>query len=386
MINSKLYKYFYIIFLFFIFTRPVSLIDIKLGFFLDLYAIMFGYLFLIIILIYSKNFIIDRTNILILSFFVFCTLSLIWRNDIKEYAKLTMPFVYYAFARLVVIDKKQIDYVFKLYSFSFAIPIILSSIYIILGKNIQLVEWVSKVPRHAGVYSNSHTLAYQMLIFSFIFCYNYFVNPNRTKNFKLVNLIILMISLFCLYKSHTRTALVGIVIFWSIFLFGFNKKYFLYTAIIVGILGVAYGSTINKIFLKDTKNVSIKVATSGRSDLWNKYLDEYINSSIPEKLLGKGIGWKFDGPGFHSDWLRLLVQNGIFGSFLFFLMVMSIAYDIYLVKKISIKYFYLGIILTMIVIMLGSNNFVSFFDVSIFIWIFIGLFYNTEKYLNSNEK
>ena len=65
---STFNRYAYFLFLIFAITRPISLVDIGIPLFLDIYAIGFGYLFLIFILISVRKIVIDRTGILILTF------------------------------------------------------------------------------------------------------------------------------------------------------------------------------------------------------------------------------------------------------------------------------------------------------------------------------
>ena len=100
-------------------------------------------------------------------------------------------------------------------------------------------------------------------------------------------------------------------------MYGIKKKYFIMFLALLLLLGSVFSSQISNIFIKTKGEADLRTATSGRTELWDNYFDAFLNSNIPEKLLGKGIGWKLPGPGFHNDWLRILVQTGIIGVFLF---------------------------------------------------------------------
>ena len=86
----------------------------------------------------------------------------------------------------------------------------------------------------------------------------------------------MLISLYCLYQSHTRTAFIGFVVFWAGFLYGVNKKYFRFFILIILILSVFFSSQLTNIFLKKEYDPDINVATSGRIDLWDRYFDEFL--------------------------------------------------------------------------------------------------------------
>ena len=206
-----------------------------------------------------------------------------------------MPFVFFFFPKTCICEKQRIDSFFSFYQIGFLIPLLLSTAFIILGLKIQLVEYLSEVPRHSGVYYGAHALAYQMSLFSFIFCYNYFLSDNRNKNIRLLSLLMLFLSIYCLYQSHTRTAYIGFVLFWGKFLYSITKKYFIFFFALFFILVLLYSSHISNIFLKNDLEPDLNVASSGRVELWDKYFDEFLNSSVPEKMIGKGIGWKLEG-------------------------------------------------------------------------------------------
>ena len=382
--SSIFSNYSYLLFLFFTLTRPISIIDMGIPFFRDFYAIVFGYIFLLYILITASKVTIDRTGFLILLFIIFCGMSFAWgTHQFRDFSKLTLPFVFFFYTRTCILEKDKIDSFFKFYIIGFFIPLILSTICIVLGLNIQAVEFLSKVPRHSGVYNGAHTLAYQMSFFSFVFCYNLFLSDNKNRNIKIFCWIMFIFTVFCLFKSYTRTAYIGFVLFWGIFFFGNNRKYFYILAMILVIIGTLFSYQLSNIFLKQKGEADLNVASSGRIEIWEAYSSSFIDSSFPEKVLGKGIGWKVPGtPGAHNEFLQLLIENGLVGLFLYASILISILIDIFSCRNVKIKYFFGGILIPLIIMSFGSNVIISFFELSILLWIFMGFFYNLNEMNN----
>ena len=164
-------RFAYFLFLIFAVTRPISLVDTHIPFFLDLFALGFCYIFLIFILVSVRKIVIDRTGILILIYLLYCVASFAWGTEFREFSRLTLPFVFFFFTTTCVYEKIKIDSFFIFFQIGFLIPLILSTVFILLCWNIQLVEHLSKVPRHSGVYSGAHTLAYQMSFFFIHICF-----------------------------------------------------------------------------------------------------------------------------------------------------------------------------------------------------------------------
>jgi O-antigen ligase len=188
----------------------------------------------------------------------------------------------------------------------------------------------------------------------------------------------LVLSTYCLYQSHTRTALIGFVLFWSIFLWGNYKRIFLIGGILVLILSFFFLGNISRLIWKKEKQADINVATSGRIGIWENYYQTFKDSSIPEKFLGRGLGWKNPGPGFHNDYLKLLLNLGIIGLILYLILLFSLLYDIYMCKERKIKYIFGGIVISLSIINFGSNTVISRFELSQYFWMIMGIYYNLD--------
>jgi O-antigen ligase len=365
----------YFIILFFALTRPLTATDTKIPFLLDIYSIGVSYFLMVLLLISLRKIKIERTGILILIFCLYCIMSFAWGSNPQGFTKLLLPFVFFFSAITFFKTKQQIEHFLVFYKVGFFIPLLISTIFIILGIRIQMVEFWNQVPRHAGVYSGSHVLAYQMLFFSFIFCFYQSLSIKSNTVIKCFATIMLVLSVYCLYQSHTRTALIGFILFWSIFLWGFNRKYFFIFSFICILFAIFFSSLISNIIWKKVDQPDINRATSGRVELWEDYYQGFRESSLPEKLLGKGIGWKGQGAGFHSDYLSLLVTTGIIGLMLYLLILISLLYDIFLRRHHKLSYLFLSILISVGIMNFGSNAVISRFELSTLFWLLMGLQY-----------
>jgi O-antigen ligase len=194
-----------------------------------------------------------------------------------------------------------------------------------------------------------------MLVFAFIFCYETFITDKRKT--RLLNYSMLILAVYCQFQSHTRTSYIGFVLFWAIFFFGTSKKYFYYLMIVVIAGSLIFSSQITSIFVKKEGEIDFNVATSGRVNLFRDYSEAFLDFSISEKFLGKGIGWTLPGKfGAHNDWLKLLYQTGIVGISLYISILISILYDIYLCKKKLFKQYYGAIVIAFSIMVLVAMS------------------------------
>ena len=98
-IPNAIDSYAYFFFLLFTITKPISSIFYKIPFFLDIYTIGFGYLFLIFTSISVRRLVIGKTDILIIIYLAYCALSFAWGSEFKEFAKTTISVVFFFFCK-----------------------------------------------------------------------------------------------------------------------------------------------------------------------------------------------------------------------------------------------------------------------------------------------
>jgi len=244
-----------------------------------------------------------------------------------------------------------------------------------------MVEYLNKLPRHAGAFSGSHVLAYIMLFFSFLYCLAQRTPQLKKAHFRFVISIFLLLSIYCLYQSHTRTALFGFVIFWFIYLWGKNKKIFFVSIVLAIFAGFIYLDNINSLIWKKAQERDLTRATSGRTTFWMDNIELFFVSSLPRQLIGRGLGHD-DHFLFHNDYIALLMNLGVIGLFLYLFMLITLLWDIFLFNDKKIKFLFGGILLSSAIMSFGSNAVFSRLELSQYFWLAMSLFYNIAQIRN----
>jgi O-antigen ligase len=262
----------------------------------------------------------------------------------------------------------------------FLIPITVSTYNVVLGRHIEMIEFWNQVPRHTGAFSGSHVLAYTMLFFSFLYCILHHVYQFENSISRYFIGMFLLLSVYCLYQSHTRTAIIGLIIFWYIYLWGNRKKLF-YGAIVLSIVGgIVFHSNITRLVLKKSE-YDLNTMTSGRISIWAGNIQEFIDSSLPQQLLGRGLGHEHRYP-FHNDYITLLMSLGIIGVLLYIILLFSLLWDIYLCRDRKTKYLFGAILISAAAMNFGSNAVVFRLELSQYFWLIMGLFYCISQLKN----
>jgi O-antigen ligase len=209
------------------------------------------------------------------------------------------------------------------------------------------------------------------------------INQLKNSQIKWALLFLLIISFFCIFKTYARSAYIGLIIFWAISLWGYNKKYFSIVLILSLIIGLLYLTNLEQIFFK-TPEFDVNVATSGRIFIWEHNINFFLESSFDRKLMGHGlgvvassvIGERHEIWSSHNDYLHVLMALGSIGLVLYFIINLALLKDIYLssIDKPT-KFFYYGIILSMIAMNFASGVNLYQFGISQQFWMVMGFFY-----------
>jgi len=328
----------------------------------------------------SRQFQFDRMAFFILLFSLYAVESICWGSEIRKVAQTILPFVLFFSVRMFIMELNQARALLIALILAYIIPITVSTYNVVLGRSIEMIEFWNQLARHSGAFSGSHVLAYTMLFFSFFYCILHRIYQFKKKLHRLVIYFFLMLSVYCLYQSHTRTALIGFMIFWFICLWGNNKKLF-YGAIVLSILGgIVFHGHIVRLVLKKAE-YDLNVATSGRISIWAGNIQEFIDFSLPQQLLGRGLGHEHRF-AFHNDYIALLMSLGIIGLCLYLILFFSLLWDIYLCKDKKIKYLFGAILISTAAMNFGSNAIVFRIELSQYFWLIMGLFYCIPQFKN----
>lgn len=385
-----------IIFVIFAFFRPLTLVFTKIEIHgisaFEIFGAGISYMLLIPVLLNFRSLRIDRITLLSMYFCLYCVVSLLWGSDITIIARVTLPFIVFFATRIFITESKLIGLILLIIVIGYFIPIVVSTYNIISGQSVGMVSYWTNIQRFQGAFGKIHVLAYAMLFFMFVCClFNRIYQP-AGKLTQILLFVLQIFALFCLYKSYVRTVMVGFIIFWSIYLWGTNKKR-LFLAIIACILiaGINY-QKIEVIFWQigqhgQTK-LDLNAASSGRLYIWNHNIQLFFDSSIPQQLLGRGLGCESRMPVGsetavwqpHNNYLNLLMSVGVVGLFIYLTLLAILLRDIYSCDlDRGNKYLFGGMVASIIVMNFLSNAVILRVELSQYFWLFMGFFYSLKE-------
>ena len=300
-----------------------------------------------------------------------------------------MPFVIFLAVRSALTSNKQVKLLTFFLVLSFIIPITGSSLLILMKKSLYLTVYQTRVDRYSGMYSKIHTLAHCMLIFFFIVAIYHQLEFRLSIKEKYINILLIILSilaLFNLYKSVTRTAWIGLIIFSSMYLIG-KRKYILLLLCGGGLISILLLSSQFQSMLFDIIEPlqgqgQISDIGSGRLGGWSSMIISFLNEPLEMQFIGLGIGSEvksFFG-GSHNDLMSLLISLGYIGLSMYLLIYLFVILDIINsnVDRVM-KFIFLGIVFSVITMNFGSNSYLSRFELGQFFYLIIGLFYITDN-------
>ena len=375
----------FLVLLAFAIIRPISLMGHKVGIggigVLEFVGIGISYLLLIPFFMSLKLYRAHLIDFFIFLFCLYAVASLSWGSDIRKVTQTILPFLLYFSVRMFVRRTAHLNALFVALVIGFLIPIAVSTFNVVLGRSIELVEYWNKLPRHSGAFAGSHILAYTMLFFSYIYCLA-LRTPQLKKPYIFGGIsVFLLLSIYCLYESHTRTALFGFVIFWTLYLWGNSKRLFFIAVLLAFFASFTYIDQINSLIWKKGQERDLNRATSGRVEFWQDNIRLFLDSSLPQQSIGRGLGHD-QVFLFHNDYIALLMNLGVVGLFLYLFMLIILLYDIYLFKDNKLKFLFGAILISSAIMSFGSNAVISRLELSQYFWLFMGLFYRIPQVLD----
>ena len=145
----------------------------------------------------------------------------------------------------------------------------------------------------------------------------------------------------------------------------------------LGFIGLLVGVVIVLVFIKVLYNsdefvqyrfdMLLSGEDSGRSNIWNALLVGFLDSSIIQIVFGHGMDSTIAIAGMyaHNDWYQLLIDSGIVGVVIYFLMFISL-YRFYSKNKCylsdNVKFMYLSAVLCWFLKSLFSMGYTSPFS------------------------
>ena len=367
----------FILLLVFAFLRPITLTFGKVSIFglsaFEIFGMLISYILLIPIIINFRNLRLDRMTLLSIYFCMYCVASVFWGSEVTIVARVILPFIIFLAVRIFITESKQIGAVVITIVLGYIMPIVISTYRVMTDRDIEMVEWWNKLERHMGVFSSSHDLAYNMFFFVFFCCFLNQIYRFKNSINKYIMSLFFLLSIYCLYQSHTRTVIIGFIIFLLIYLFGNKRKWF-YGAMVLSIVaGIIFHSFIFKLIFKKDQ-IDLNVATSGRVWMLKNNIQLFLDSSFPEQLLGRGLKKEQQFP-LHNDYIRLLISLGVFGLTIYLFLIFYLLFDIFLCNDKKIKYLFGALLISIAIMNFGSNAVVFRLELSQYFWLIMGTFY-----------
>jgi O-antigen ligase len=243
----------------------------------------------------------------------------------------------------------------------------------------------SMLERQAGLSSGVHTTGHLMLFFSFVFALYFIVGRDKKKTHNVLMALLLLGSLFCMYKTYTRTTLLGGLVFWFSYIWFVKRKWFVpFLALLLLVSVLKYNDIHSMVIQKgyQKQTVDLNSASSGRESLWRHNLKLFGELPIESKLLGVGLGQETKPvpgrnvmwAGSHNDYLSLLVTTGALG-----LMQYLILYATLLLNTISsrcsrdLRFFVFCVMGSVLLMNLVSNSYIVRTQMAQMFWFLIGL-------------
>ena len=353
---------------------------------LDIFGIGSSYLMLLALLANLRNVRVPSTGIFIAFYAFYCILSLCWGSAYRDVVRAVAPFLTFFLVLAAVRTEGQAKFLLGMLSIGYLLPVI-GSIYLILSNRSEITVTGSLLERQAGLASGVHTAGHLMLFFSFAFVMYHLLDRESGTAKNLLLALILAGSLFCMYKTFTRTAFLGGIVFWSCyFLLTSRKRFFLFLAALAVVSLTQLPTLQNMVMQKQVKKgvYDVNAAGSGRGSLWKHTLAIYADLPASTQLLGVGLGQDLTRvpgshltwAGSHNDYLSLLVTVGAIGLVIYLLIYGSFALAVLRSPwKDKMRYFALSVLLAVLLMNFVSNSYVVRFQMAQLLWFLFGLVY-----------
>ena len=378
--------------------RPVLLLEFEqtiFGFGLfDLAAMAFlGVLFLSILvtMVVHKRFEWSTIDLLMFMYVLWCiSAAFIYpdHTDFKDLLKWITPFLTWFAAKNVLNDRHDYLNVILLLMVGLGISIVVSSLFIFLGIEGALDKeiWATKQRIYEGAFADSHYLGQATTLFFFlavIYTTLIKIKPNDHRYSldgikKSLFLIVTVAALHCMYYASVRTAMVGLAIFFGVYLYHINRKLLFLGVLSFLFIGIIYAASFEVIFYDIVQysrgERALEKLGSGRPFIWLHNITEFSKVSLDRQMAGVGIGNKVPvhtvsylvSDNFwpsHNDFLAVLIHTGIVGFLIFALLQFAL-----LKKTLSLhgkeKYVFTALLLSVLAMTFATGSYVSYYGLA----------------------
>jgi O-antigen ligase len=371
--------------------RPILLMNLEVNIFgfsiFELAAIAFLGLLLIAIFVrisLGKRMNWSDIDILIALYIIWSiSISLIYpdKTDLKDFIKWITPYLTWFAARNIIQNRNQYLTLTVLLMIGLGITILISTVFIFLDLDIsrQIQLWGTKQILYQGAFADSHHLGFATGLFislgviyaTIVKTYSIEMKKSLTRLSIVLYFIVSMAAIYCLFKASVRTVMIGLIIFFAIYLFRKHKVWLIIGASALA-LSIVIAAPLYRIIFFDVVQVAEgdrpldRIGTS-RPVIWMHNLSEFSKLTIDRKVAGAGIGNV--GKGFsndeyfessHNDFLRVFIHTGIVGFVIFLLLHLAIFRRI-LAFPGNERDVFLAMFISVIAMNFATNAYVTFY-------------------------
>lgn len=362
------------------FVRPLASIRYAETLFTVLGAALFGALVagLLIRLAAHKSLRLSGIDAIIIAFTAWClAISIIYMDNTRmgEVGKLLIPLLSYTIVKNLVSTLQEYRNLLLVMIAGFALPTLWSAFWIVTDNPaaIDMVNYWTGVKRWEGVYNHSHTLGHSMTLLLMTLVVWLALGGQGKGDKQGVPRVFVyscsgamaLVSLYCLYMSQVRSALLGLLTFVLVYLFFYNRRLLLIgssAAALFALLTVSYWlpGLAPELYYRGHELSALDVG-SGRPRIWLHDLTVFAGLPLDQKIAGVGIGAIENvGDGYnlygHNDWLGFLTQTGVVGLALFAALQVAILRAILLMRGKE-RYLFLALFIAVNVMMAVSNSY-----------------------------
>lgn len=294
---------------------------------------------------------------------------------ISEVLKMLIPLLSYTLVKNVVRDSSQYRKLLFWMILGYSIPLIASVLLIATGQGLEYVSYWTGIPRWEGIYTGSHNLGHSMTLFLItLVLYLRLTAENgdagavkaRTSTYITFG-VLAALAIYCLYMAQVRSAILGLLIFATIYLFHFNRRLLFLGAtglVVLAVVTLPYWMPVllPDVWLVEHGRADVSAIGSGRQTFWLHNIELYASLPIDRQIAGVGLGNRDsfstdDVIDSHNDWLDVLMQTGLVGVLLLFVLQVVMFRAILRVPGRE-RYAFLGAFLAVNVMMFVSNSYV----------------------------
>lgn len=376
--------------------RPILFVEIGISNFFDAGGIGITVVLLVAIMIrgaVGQALTFNLVDALIVAFVIWCIVcSVIYPEtiDVRGLAKLIIPFLCYTVVKNILHDRVQYIRLLFLMILGYVLPVVVSAGLIMAGKGAETygASYWTGLLRWEGVYEGAHNMGHNMtFLLMLLVLYvsfrksssyvakNTLATPATTESTlgtpAMTALIVLaLLALYCLWMSQVRTALLGLMVFVSVYLFYRNRRLLVIGVVVSTVITISMFPILKPYLFPDVVMMektggNMELIGSGRPSFWINNLDLFTDLPLDRQLAGAGVGHNRLA-GFidsHNDILDLLIQTGIIGLGIYLALQIVMLKRLLQLRGIE-KHMFVALFAAVLLMNLASNSYIARFGLA----------------------